>query len=397
MANFDPLSFQTLIDSTGAVAASAKIYYYETGTTTPKAVYSNAALSSAITQPVTASSLGVVPIVYLKAGRYKRAVTTSADVSLSAYAADPIDASVEMIVASAAPSPTYPFLRYHNTSDGHVYERKSDDSGWTDLGPVDSIGNAATVTQQLAGTSAAVYATPDSVAGLWQRGTDISSATTLSLPSTGGGVFNVTGTTTITGIGSAQGGRGIWLRFAGALTFTHNATSLILPGAADITTVAGDCAFMVNEAAADASGSNWRCMAYLPASFVPYAIATQAQMETGTSLVLSTPPGRVQYHPGVAKFWAKATANSTTINASHNVTSWADTATGRATCTIATDFSSADWCCHVTVAEAGTGGCFPSIDAAGQAAGTVVVNTRDAAANLGDPTYWHVSGFGDQA
>lgn len=269
MANYDPLSFTVLVDSSGVAAASAKIYYYETGSTTPKAVYSNAGLTSAITQPVTANSLGVMPVVYLSAGRYKRVVTTSADATLSAYAADPIDSSLEKITASSAPSTTYPFLEYYNSSDGHLYRRDSTNSSWIDLGTVDSLGNAATVAQMLAGTVTNAFGTPDSTAALWQRGTDIASATTLSLPSTGGGVFNITGTTTITGIGSAVGGRAIRVKFAGSCQLTHNASSFILPGAANIVTQAGDTALFVNEAATDATGSNWRCFNYMYASGTP--------------------------------------------------------------------------------------------------------------------------------
>jgi hypothetical protein len=47
------------------------------------------------------------------------------------------------------------------------------------------------------------------------------------------------------------------LEFEGALTLTHNATSLILPGGANITTAAGDTALIVSEGA-----GNWRCVNY---------------------------------------------------------------------------------------------------------------------------------------
>lgn len=259
MANFDPLSFSTLLDGTGAVAASAKLNYYETGSTTPKAVYSDAGLTAAISQPVRASTLGVVPIVYLSAGRYKRAVTTSADVTISAYAADPIDASVEMIAASAAPSPSYAFQEYWNTTDGHRYRRDSTNSSWIDLGLVDGLGSAATVAQDLAGTATNVFTTPASNASHWARGTDIASAGTLSLPSTGGGWFNITGTTTCTGISSAQGGRTVKLKFAGACQLTHNASSFILLDGVNELTAANYVYEFTNDAAASASGSNWRC------------------------------------------------------------------------------------------------------------------------------------------
>jgi hypothetical protein len=74
---------------------------------------------------------------------------------------------------------------------------------------------------------------------------------------------NVTGTTTITSFGSGANKRKL-LRFTNALTLTHNATSLILPGAADITTAAGDVA----EFASDGSG-NWRCVSFMRSSGAP--------------------------------------------------------------------------------------------------------------------------------
>lgn len=72
---------------------------------------------------------------------------------------------------------------------------------------------------------------------IWVKDSDIASATTLVLGS-GGNFFDVTGTTTITGI-TVSAGTLFMLQFDGALTFTHGA-SLLLPGEANITTVAGD-------------------------------------------------------------------------------------------------------------------------------------------------------------
>jgi hypothetical protein len=52
-----------------------------------------------------------------------------------------------------------------------------------------------------------------------------------------------------------------FLVFASTPTLTHNATSLILPGWADITAVAGDVAWV------ESLGSgNWKCLAYMPAA-----------------------------------------------------------------------------------------------------------------------------------
>jgi len=157
---------------------------------------------------------------------------------------------------------------------------------------VDELINAATVSEVLTGTSTAKAVTPDALAGLWQRGTDIASASTLSLPAGGGGVFNVTGTTGVTGISSAQGGRCVKLRFAGALTITHNGTSLILPGAANITTVAGDVAEFINEAAADASGSNWRCFNYMRADGLPVNTGSAIASKTTNYTVTTSDEGK---------------------------------------------------------------------------------------------------------
>jgi hypothetical protein len=84
----------------------------------------------------------------------------------------------------------------------------------------------------------------------------IASASTVDLGSTTDLYIEITGTTTITSFGTTPN---IWriVRFAGALTLTHNGTSLILPGAANITTAASDTAIFVS----DGSG-NWRCVDY---------------------------------------------------------------------------------------------------------------------------------------
>lgn len=95
---------------------------------------------------------------------------------------------------------------------------------------------------------------------LSSKGSDIASATTTDLSTMTGVYAKVTGNTTITGFGTENAGTWYILEFAAALTLTHNATSLILPGAANITTAAGDLALVVSE-----GSGNWR-VAYFPAS-----------------------------------------------------------------------------------------------------------------------------------
>jgi len=86
------------------------------------------------------------------------------------------------------------------------------------------------------------------------KGSDIASGTTTDIGAATGTVVDVTGTTTITGFGTAQAGTMRIVRFTGALTLTHNATSLILPTAANITTAAGDVAIFIS-----LGSGNWYC------------------------------------------------------------------------------------------------------------------------------------------
>lgn len=93
--------------------------------------------------------------------------------------------------------------------------------------------------------------------------TDIASATTTDLGTLPSHNANITGTTTITAFGSSASLiYPIYLiKFAGILTLTHNGTSLIIPGAANITTAAGDTAIV------EYLGSgNWRVRQYTRAS-----------------------------------------------------------------------------------------------------------------------------------
>lgn len=91
------------------------------------------------------------------------------------------------------------------------------------------------------------------------KGADVASAGALTL-GTDGNYFVITGTTTITSIGTLAIGTQVTLQFAAALTLTHHATDLILPGGANITTAAGDIAIFREYAAGD-----WKCVSYTKA------------------------------------------------------------------------------------------------------------------------------------
>lgn len=102
---------------------------------------------------------------------------------------------------------------------------------------------------------------------------NVASAATTNIGAASSPNVNITGTTTITAFDSFGAGAKRLVKFTGILTLTHNATSLILPGAANITTAAGDTALFVSE-----GGGNWRCIAYTRAVSTPYqALGTVAQ------------------------------------------------------------------------------------------------------------------------
>lgn len=89
----------------------------------------------------------------------------------------------------------------------------------------------------------------------------IASAGTTDIGVKDAGTLTVTGVTTITGLGTVSAGICKRLVFGGVLTLTHNATSLILPSGANITTAAGDCAEFVS-----LGSGNWRCLNYMRAN-----------------------------------------------------------------------------------------------------------------------------------
>lgn len=95
----------------------------------------------------------------------------------------------------------------------------------------------------------------------WTGDDTIASAGTTDISSVPAQYVTVTGTTTITSLGTIKAGWIKFVKFTGALTLTHNATSLILPGAANILTAANDTAIFVS-----LGSGNWQCWDYVPAA-----------------------------------------------------------------------------------------------------------------------------------
>lgn len=85
-----------------------------------------------------------------------------------------------------------------------------------------------------------------------QDWTDVASAATVDVFGAATECVNITGTTGISAFTTATAGLIRRIKFAGALTLTHNGTSFILPGGANITTAAGDTAVVKSEGSGNA-------------------------------------------------------------------------------------------------------------------------------------------------
>lgn len=133
--------------------------------------------------------------------------------------------------------------------------------------------------------------------------TDVASATTTDIGAASSDNVRITGTTTITGLGTVAAGVRRNIRFAGSLTFTHNGTSLILPGGANITTAANDTC----EAISLGSG-NWIVVAYQRAAGVISNVAAG----NGASVSISNGTATVSAGPTLGT--ALATTSGTAID-----------------------------------------------------------------------------------
>jgi len=108
---------------------------------------------------------------------------------------------------------------------------------------------------------------------------NLASATTTDIGAVKGNYVIITGTTTITSLGTVQAGTRRIVTFNGILTLTYNAVSLILPTSANITTAVGDSAVFVS-----LGSGNWKCVQYQrnDGSSIGYVFSTGLTNTSGT-------------------------------------------------------------------------------------------------------------------
>lgn len=110
------------------------------------------------------------------------------------------------------------------------------------------------------------------------KAASVASAATVTLP-TDGNFVHITGTTTITDFTHITGDGPFFLVFDAALTLTHTAGQLELPGGANITTAVGDTCILWQD------GTTWRVTNYETVDGTPLKIAadsiTATEIATG--------------------------------------------------------------------------------------------------------------------
>jgi hypothetical protein len=258
-------------DAIGVNLSGGLVYFYEAGTSTPKDTYSDSSFTVANTNPVVLNSRGEADI-YLN-GTYKIVLKDASDAEI--WTQDNFEITPTSQWETSIPSTfstttafkvvddltaDYEEGRRIKLNDASVlYGTITSSTYFSPDTTVNVSLDSGVLSSSLTDTELSVLTTSNSSIPNGLIGSDVSSAAALVLGE--GDYFDVTGTTTITSITSRGKGKHITLQFDSALILTHHATDLILPGAANITTAAGDIGVFYEYAAGD-----WQCVSYSLAS-----------------------------------------------------------------------------------------------------------------------------------
>jgi hypothetical protein len=193
---------------------------------------------------------------------------------------DALQALGSLSSGASAPSTTYAYQLWADTTTGLLKIRNAANSAWINIGTLSATGLGL-----LSKSGGSLTGAID-----WAKGADIASATTADIGAAGGNFIFITGTTAIASFGTVQAGTTRIVRFTGALSLAYNATSMILPTAASITTAAGDTAVFVS-----LGSGNWVCVSYQRASGVALAGAVAPNQQAFTSSGTWTKPSTGTY------------------------------------------------------------------------------------------------------
>jgi hypothetical protein len=352
------------VDSNGAPMSSGTLTFYVAGTSTPQNTYTDSTGSTANSNPVTLNSRGEpANEIWLTGGASYKAVLKDSSGS-TVWTVDNL-AGINDVTAQAgnewvAPglSPTYiSATSFSLTGDQrtifHVGRRlKTTNSGGTIYSTITAVAFTSLTTVTVAndsgsldsGLSAVSYglASADnpsiSPAVIYRKGTAVASAASVDIWSISGDYVHVTGNTgPITSFGTAPyAGAQRTVIFDSTPTITHNATTLVLPGGANITAAANDrmivradtTANMVVVAYITAAGRTViptvldNVFRVLDSADTTKQVAVEAgSITTGTTRTVTVPDRDITLHDGPTSGTVTAAAGQTSID--FTIPAWA--------------------------------------------------------------------------
>jgi hypothetical protein len=421
--------------TTGAPLSGAVVRFYTAGTTTPKTVYADQDLTTALGTSVTTDSLGyptsdgtTKSLVYTDTSAYKARIETSTGTLIVEH--DNVKGAVIAGTTSSGSATLATTVETKSTdytvvaADQNKLFRGNVTGGDVILtmpsAAASTIGNGWGFWAEHAGSANQLVLTSVSSQTFTDGFTNYGTSFVLTASGEGcritsdGGNWVVSqhsppaikaGSTVLTiadRLAAAPGSppaQGAMYIATGAATWgstsvaNHDVVMHTTGGAYVKFTPPTDCGWLAYVQDEDDTyqfqGSAWAAPFPKPAS--------QAQQEAASATNVYVAPATQHLHPGHPKFWAYVTVSggTPTLASSYNVTSITDTALGQLTVTIGTDFSSANWVHSVNI-ERGSAGT-DTTNARNKAAGSILLEAREATAGAIDPAAWNVMGFGDQA
>jgi hypothetical protein len=414
--------YQTVINSnteSPALISGAALYFYEAGTTTQLTVYSDSDLETPHSWPVEADSSGRFPPIYLPVGDYK--VVLKDDVGgTTLWTADDVPGTPAEAADLTSARPSTPVLSkvadytIQASDIGSIVNCNPTGASFTiTLLSAVTAGDGFPITIRHVGTANQVKLVTSSTQTISSPSTG-STKTSLSLTGYGESVTFVsdganwhidtrvdplidTTTGVIRIVDRITGAPGSPV--AGGRYIVTSAYSTFSVG--DIVEFTGqtstynkytppaDCGWLAYVQDEDETyqyqTSAWSQLITNPAS--------QAEQETGTSVLKAVTPGRQHYHPSAVKTWGAFSAAGT-IAASFNTTSITDTGTGNLTVNIGTDFSSANYGANVSHVQGSFAALHSFIGSKG--AGTLQILSNNSSATGQDMTEYNYAAYGDQ-
>lgn len=368
-----------LTDNSGNPLSYAKIYVYDSGTTTLRNSYSTIAdaiaKTNANTNPVIADVNGRVNLVLAGSAKIvvkdSTATTTYFTVDNINERTSFLDANGNRWLTATSTASAVNYVKIINAATGN---KPTIDTGGGDASPELTIQAAGGVSNvnitKLAATNAALT-TP-----------------TLTSPTMTGATIGAASPLTVDGGASTVGE----LRLK---EYTGNGTNYV--GFKAATSLASNVVWQLP----NADGSTvdqamvWTSAGTLGWSSIRLAAASQSQQETPTDNNACVTPAVQQYHPSALKMWAKVNYSGGT-EAAYNLTSITDNGTGDTTFTIATDFSSVGYSFAATTEQGVGTPTYCSIAGGGIATGSIRVGTFNAAGTATDSATLSIMCTGDQ-